>query len=590
MFLGYDCAMRISESSLLVDRFSISLRWLTLLGLSISLITQESTSLPLQATFLVFALWNFSLTVATFLNQRLTSHRVVIVIIDLVVANLLFFFSGVLEGSLGWAGLLPLFSAALYFNHQGVLLITLLNEVSLGVQAFLFSSTQGTIIHVGVSATLYLGIGLLINTIKQRMLTVVERNQRERREAHRQKVQAEEERRRAIYHLISSLSATLNYQRVLDTALDMSATALTTSKTQSENLVSAALLYAQDEPGKLQVGSARRFTAADMRVSLTGTSGLIGRSIDAGSPRLSNNISKDPELGSLVALRACNSAYIVPLRDGLDTYGVLLFCHPDEEYFTPERREVLDIVGNQLMIALQNARLYHDLEIEKERVTKIYEEARNKLARDLHDGPTQSVAALAMRTNFTRRLMERDVDAAAEELFKIEDLARRTTKEIRHMLFTLRPLVLESQGLAVALDSLSHNVKETFDQDVIVEADESIVPKMETSKQAVVFAIAEEAVNNARKHAEAAHIWVRLKEIKPDIVLLEIKDDGVGFNVQEMEASYNNRGSLGMVNMRERTKLVNGAVSIESTEGEGSRIQIVIPLTGEAANQLRRAL
>jgi signal transduction histidine kinase len=327
-----------------------------------------------------------------------------------------------------------------------------------------------------------------------------------------------------------------------------------------------------------------------MRISLPGTSGLIGRSIDAASPRLSNNISKDPELGRLVGLRDCNSAYVVPLREVLDTYGVLLFCHPDKEYFTPGRREVLDIVGNQLMIALQNARLYHDLEIEKERVTKIYEEARNKLARELHDGPTQSVAALAMRTNFTRRLMERDVDAAAEELFKIEDLARRTTKEIRHMLFTLRPLVLESQGLAVALDSLAHNMKDTFDQDVIVDADESIVPKIEMNKQAVIFAIAEEAVNNARKHAEAAHIWVQLKEIEPDIIFLEIKDDGVGFNVQEMEVSYNNRGSLGMVNMRERTMLVNGAVSIESTEGEGTRIQIVIPLTGESADRLRRAL
>ncbi|MCJ7659848.1 MAG: GAF domain-containing sensor histidine kinase [Anaerolineales bacterium] len=578
------------ESSLLVDRFSISLRWLTLFGLSISMITQESSSLLLQITFLLFALWNISLTIATFLNQQLTALRVVIVIIDLVVANSVFFFSGVLEGSMGWAGLLPLFSATLYFNQKGMLWITLINEISLGAQAFLFSSPLSAAIYVGLSATMYLGIGWLVNYFKQRMLTLVRRNQSERREAYRQKLQAEEEHRRAIFNLISSLSATLNYERVLETVLDMSATALTTSKTSSENIVSAALLYAQDEPGKLHVGSARGFTAADMRISLPGTSGLIGRSIDAASPRLSNNISKDPELGRLVALRDCNSAYVVPLREVLDTYGVLLFCHPDKEYFTPERREVLDIVGNQLMIALQNARLYHDLEIEKERVTKIYEEARNKLARELHDGPTQSVAALAMRTNFTRRLMERDVDAAAEELFKIEDLARRTTKEIRHMLFTLRPLVLESQGLAVALDSLAHNMKDTFDQDVIVDADESIVPKIEMNKQAVIFAIAEEAVNNARKHAEAAHIWVQLKEIEPDIIFLEIKDDGVGFNVQEMEVSYNNRGSLGMVNMRERTMLVNGAVSIESTEGEGTRIQIVIPLTGESADRLRRAL
>jgi signal transduction histidine kinase len=77
----------------------------------------------------------------------------------------------------------------------------------------------------------------------------------------------------------------------------------------------------------------------------------------------------------------------------------------------------------------------------------IQEEARKKIARDLHDGPTQSIAAIAMRVNFARRLMERDFKAASEELYKIEELARRTTKEIRHMLFTLRPLVLESQGL-----------------------------------------------------------------------------------------------------------------------------------------------
>jgi signal transduction histidine kinase len=582
--------MRIAESTLWVDRFSISLRWLILLALSISLVNQGVPSLPLQISFLAFALWNFALTAATFLNRRLSSLQVTIVLIDLVAANLLFYFSGALDGTLWWAGLLPLFSVALYFAGRGVVWITLLNEASLGVQALLFSTGLGALVFILASAALYLVVGFLASYLNQRICAAVERNQQELRLVHQQSERIEEERRHAIYQLISSLSATLNYQRVLDTALDLSSTALTTSKTPAENLISAALLYAEDEPGKLHVGSARRFTAADMRISLPGTSGLIGRSIDAGAPNLSKNISKDPELGRLVALRTCNSAYVIPLRNGLDTYGVLLFSHPDVEFFTSERREVLDIFGNQLMIALQNARLYRDLEVEKERVTKIHEEARNKLARDLHDGPTQSVAALAMRTNFARRLMERDIEATAEELFKIEDLARRTTKEIRHMLFTLRPLVLESRGLAEALESLSHNVQETFDQNVIVEADENIVPKMEMNKQAVVFAIAEEAVNNVRKHAKADHIWVRLKEIEPDLVLLEIEDDGAGFNVQDMEAAYSSRGSLGMVNMRERTKLVNGAFSIESTPGEGTRIQVVIPLSGEAADRLRHAL
>ena len=97
------------------------------------------------------------------------------------------------------------------------------------------------------------------------------------------------------------------------------------------------------------------------------------------------------------------------------------------------------------------------------------DEARRKLARDLHDGPTQSVSAIAMRVNFARRLMERDVAEAGEELYKIEDLARKTTKEIRHMLFTLRPLVLESQGLTAALQAMAEKVNETYNQNVIVE-------------------------------------------------------------------------------------------------------------------------
>src|SRR5512140_3158149 len=117
---------------------------------------------------------------------------------------------------------------------------------------------------------------------------------------------------------------------------------------------------------------------------------------------------------------------------------------------------------------MQNARLYSDLEQEKERMLEIQEDARKKLARDLHDGPTQSVAAIAMRVNFARRLMERDAKAAAEELFKIEDLARHTTKEIRHMLFTLRPLILESSGLTAALEAMAEKMHETYSQNVLI--------------------------------------------------------------------------------------------------------------------------
>jgi signal transduction histidine kinase len=403
---------------------------------------------------------------------------------------------------------------------------------------------------------------------------------------------AERQRLRDIYSLISKLTATLKYQRVLDLALDLSAQVLSTANAPADRLISAVLLFtdAENKQRILNVGSARRFSPADMRVILPGESGLIASVMKSGEAQLTFNAANDPELARFVALRNCKVVYCLPLRAGLDTYGVLLFGHSDPDFFTRANQEALEIISHQAVIAIQNARLYSDLEQEKNRMMEIQEEARKKLARDLHDGPTQSVAAIAMRINFVRRLMERDTKATAEELVKIEELARRTTKEIRHMLFTLRPLVLESQGLIAALEAMADKMHETFDQNVIVDADAEVVPKLEMGKQTIVFYIAEEAVNNARKHAQAATTWVRLKPVDQDLVLLEIQDDGIGFNTNTMESYYETRGSLGMINMRERTELVSGLFQIESSEGRGTRIRVLIPITEEGIDRLRRGL
>ena len=80
---------------------------------------------------------------------------------------------------------------------------------------------------------------------------------------------------------------------------------------------------------------------------------------------------------------------------------------------------------------------------------------------------------------------------------------------------------------------------------------------------------------------------MRLKQAEPDLALLEVEDDGVGFDLQATDATYENRGSLGMVNMRERAELINGHLQIDSSEGNGTRIRVLIPLTEEAADRLR---
>jgi signal transduction histidine kinase len=156
------------------------------------------------------------------------------------------------------------------------------------------------------------------------------------------------------------------------------------------------------------------------------------------------------------------------------------------------------------------------------------------------------------------------------------------------MLFTLRPLELESQGLVGALQAMAEKTHDTYNQNVIVEADENIVSQLEKSRQTIIFYIVEEAINNACKYAQASHIWVRMRNLNPDTMLLEVEDDGIGFDKDSVEATTEQRGSLGLKNMRERAEMVNGILRIDSKPGKGTLIRVVVPLSEEATEKLHR--
>jgi len=392
------------------------------------------------------------------------------------------------------------------------------------------------------------------------------------------------ERLRILSRMAAMLNQTLDYQRVLEMALDLAGTALSESNVHDARLKSAVLLF---DDGRLRIASAHGLSQADLRGTLPAEYGVIQEALSSGQVCVSHDPPRDAELQRLTGFHTTRVAICLPLAVGLEVYGVMLFGHRRPDFFTPQRLELLETVAQQSMIALQNARLYQDLEGEKEKIVEIQEEARKKLARDLHDGPTQTIAAIAMRLNFARRLVERDPKATLEELERIEDLARKTTKEIRQMLFTLRPLILESQGLVPALQQLAAKMHEAHGQLVMVEATPDATEGLEQAKQGVMFFIAEEAVNNARKHSHADRIWMRLWR-KDDLCFLEIEDDGVGFNLGAIDADYEQRGSLGLVNLRERALLVNGVLEIDSREGKGTKILLRVPRTQEIAESMLR--
>ena len=144
----------------------------------------------------------------------------------------------------------------------------------------------------------------------------------------------ENQRLRAIYDLTSTLTATLSYKRVLDAALDLSYSALNP---------------AQESPGCRSSGGGHPaiqgrtgfrsrppggFTSADARAVFVAADGMLKRVFDEGEPAHTFEVSKDPELGRVIAFRSCRSAYCCPLRTGFSVYGALLFAHPDADYFT----------------------------------------------------------------------------------------------------------------------------------------------------------------------------------------------------------------------------------------------------------------
>jgi signal transduction histidine kinase len=576
--------MRKFETPYMADWFAISLRWIVLVGLIVSLGLGQKLSISAAWPLGLIVVWNLIMTSFASLNMRMGWHRRISTLADVVLSGIFFWVQGGLHGPAFWIGLLPILTGSIYYELSGALTtaaIFSILAVYTGIQA---DETPSLILTVSASL---LGLGLAFGFLGKRMILRVRENRSKFLDSEEKKRAIQAERMRAIYELTSAISSTLSYRRVLESALDMGATALHPDPEQLlvDPLVSVVMLFSG---GKLRIGSARRLTSADMRVTFDAAEGVLKKALDEAEPVTLKDIGYDPELGRVIALRTCTSGYCFPLRSGFNVYGVLLFAHPNPDYFNSERTNLLDIIGRQSVIAIQNARLYQDLVEEKERMVEVHEEARKKLARDLHDGPTQSVAAIAMRLNITKRMMAKDIKAAGDELSKLEELAHRTTKEIRHMLFTLRPLILESQGLTAAVQAMADKMKETYNQKVVVNIEERVAAHLEMGKQGVIFYIIEEAVNNARKHAAAESITVGLRQMEAGIALLEVTDNGVGFDVKAMSQAYDKRAhsSLGMVNLRERTELVNGLLHIDSAKGRGTKVQVYIPLTEEAADRL----
>ncbi len=246
---------------------------------------------------------------------------------------------------------------------------------------------------------------------------------------------------------------------------------------------------------------------------------------------------------------------------------------------------MLHALAGQAAIAIENARLYRSLREERDRIIRAQEDVRRELARDLHDGAVQLLAAIAMNIEHAKRLLRHDPSRLPDELDVMADMVRTATRQTRTLLFELRPIVLETRGLVAALESYVERLHEAGhgpEVDLHIDSD---LRRFDQRIEKTVFAIVQEAVTNSRKHAQGSHISIHLVCTRNDLEVV-VEDDGTGFDLLVVENEYTERDSLGLLNMKERAELLDGWLTIDAEPGKGTRVVLCVPLSTPTASRL----
>ena len=362
-----------------------------------------------------------------------------------------------------------------------------------------------------------------------------------------------------LYQIGHALASTLDRRQVLEPTTELAATMLRAE--------ASTLMLVDEKTNELVFeiphGEAKRVLR---QYRLPMGEGVAGWVTTHGEPALINDTSQDPRHTSQVDVATgfiTRSILCVPLAVKGRIIGVLEVINKrGGENFEQDDLEWLSTLSTQAAIAIENARLYTNLREERDRIIKVQDDARHELARDLHDGAAQVMAAMIVNIDVARRLLATRPEVMASELDFLQDLARQANREVRRLLFELRPVILETRGLVVALEAYVEQLRRGRGR-FQVHLRSAPLPPLDTGKAGAVFAIIQEAVNNIRKHAQAQNIWLQLS-IKGDELYVRVEDDGTGMDVAQVEAGYDERGRLGLLNMRERARLLDGELTITS--------------------------
>lgn len=259
----------------------------------------------------------------------------------------------------------------------------------------------------------------------------------------------------------------------------------------------------------------------------------------------------------------------IPLCHRDRKIGVLNVARTDWQELSEDDLRILSTVGGMLSIAIERAQLF-------ERSAQLGAvEERNRLAREIHDTLAQGLTAITLQLETADALLEADAQRARRFVQRALQLARANLDEARRSVLDLRAAPLENRSLP---DALAQLAAETTAQTGIAVKFEHRGgnPPLKVRLQVGLYRIAQEALNNSVRHADAAHILVRLT-VMPDSIELIVEDDGRGFDPQQIPPGDH----FGLIGLNERTKLLGGQFMLCSQIGEGTTMRVAVPVTSE---------
>lgn len=351
-------------------------------------------------------------------------------------------------------------------------------------------------------------------------------------------------------------------QRELQTLLDITATAASSLELDEmlaatlERLVAlieasrAGVMLLDPETGALyprMLVPDQEIAAADMVLMVAGCE-VVARS---GVPYY---LEPDPEKDWL------EPGALLPLSVRGRTLGVLVIIGSKGRTFNRRQCSLFESIADQLAVAVENASLY----AQAERTAAA--EERSRLARELHDAVTQTLFSASLIAEVLPRLWSRDPEEGQRRLKELRSLTRGALAEMRALLIELRPAALETGDLGDLLRQLATAVSGRTGVPIEVTLDGDWEPPVEV--KVALYRIAQEALNNAAKHASASQVEVALR-VSQERITLHIQDDGVGFNLEEVSSN-----GLGLGTMRERAAEIGARLTFNSWPHEGTSVQV----------------